>query len=377
MIPVVPQFYLRGDGGAPSNALALPQVERWSAYRHSITDAGGFESATLRATMDGEALAMWLDRLMSSVVVYGPDGDIVWEGFVSGVSADFGGESIALSLDALANAVTVRYRDDANVEQVTTAATSATSISTFGRRELVYRMNGRSATWATAIRDRLLAERSRPRATRRSSIGGQAPRLVADVTVSCAGWYSALDWLTTSSTTATTAIATTQVQNLITTYNSTNAFFSTNWRGVVGSGVSESQVIAPDTTYRKAIEDLLDSGNSSGQRYAWGVYEYRQFQAAPWAGATPSTITYVRDAGEQVIRNSSGWAIVAPWDVRPNAMYQAQSLLGANMRGSTTDQTVRYYVARVQFECDAAGRATVSLEPGQATSLDALIARVR
>lgn len=377
MLPIVPQFYMRGVGGAFSSATQLPQRERWQRYTHTIVDTGGFESATLRATMDGDAAAMWMERLMAGVVVYSADGDIVWEGFVSGVAVDFGGESLDLNIHAMANAVTVRYRDDKNVEQVTATTINSLSIATFGRKELVYRMSGRSSAYATAVRDRLVAERARPRATRRSSVGGATLRDLADVTITCTGWYYALDWLTTSSITTATAITTTQVQNLITAYNSTNSFFSTNWRGIVASGLNESQVIALDTTYRRAIEDLLDSGNSSGQRQAWGVYEYRQLQVTAWAGATPAIPTYQRDASERVIRNFSGRATVPLAEVRPNAMYQVVNLLGGNTRSTTVDLATRVYIARIAYECDDTGAERITLEPGQATSLDALLARVR
>lgn len=372
-IPLLFQPYQRGAGGEPSTGAAMiaPPI---SSYTHSICAVGGFEACNVsfQGTLD-DAL-YWLNSLMSTVVVYGPELTTTWEGFISTVSVTLGQEKIDLSLDDMANAVVVRYQPGIGAQTATAFITDAGSIATYGRKELIYGGSGMITAAAETLRDTLLDQRFNPIAKRSSSIATGGGRDEVTISLQCTGWYYALGWVTTVSTTTAVLGTTTQLAALIASYNGTNDFFSTSTLDIQGSGLSDTQYIEPYTTFRAKIERLMSLGNSSGQRIAYGVYEGQVFKAKTWAGATPSVIDYQRYLSDDLLYNAYGGRIDM-WDARPDTMYQVIELLDAGPI-SSMDGVASYYVERVTCTIDEGG-CSLRLEPARSTELDVLLARIR
>jgi hypothetical protein len=378
-IPISPWLYIRGGNGSPSTAVALPNVtSKLTRYSHTITATGGFESCTLNLEGTIEDGFDWLNQLGAAIICYSPFGLVMWEGQLSSVSFACGDESISQSFDDMANAVKVRYQPGIGPQIGTPFTTDTISISTYGRKELVFSGSGMQDSAALNLRDKLLKERRYPMAQRaggaKTGAKTGANTLATTITLGCTGWFYCLDWLTTTSTTSTTAVTTTQVQNLITAYNATNAFFSTDYTDIAASGVSDTQWIDPDTTYREKIEKLLSFGNNSDQRLAYGVYENRKWKINQWAGANPGTIIYYRSLGSGQIL-SPGGGIVDYWSVRPDAMYQVLELIDPTVP-LTADTVASYYIERVTCSIDSGG-ASIRLEPARSGELDVLLARIR
>lgn len=362
-----------GVGGVVSDTTPLPDISgRLTSYQHTITATGGFESLALSfpATLD-EAL-YWAGQLMAGIVVASPDGTIAWEGFLAGVQLTLGNRTRAVSLDRMANRVRCRYTTVLGTPAVTATASDTNSQARYGGKDLVESLAQTTATGAGQRRDAVLADRKRPRMQPTTQIATGAAGDVT-VTLTGAGWYSALDWLVTSVTTTSTAVTTTQVGTLLTSYLATNAFLSTSTR-ITASGISDTQFVAPDTTFRAAIEALLGQGNGVN-RYAWGVYEDRMFWAAPWAGATPETITYRGSFGALARITADGGALVMPWAVRPDAMYEEADLLDTGALADQADAAARHYIERVTFSADASGYR-LDLEPQETDDLAATLARM-
>jgi hypothetical protein len=366
-IPLTLQITSAQGGGAVS--LTPPMLSR---YTHSISATGGFEGCTLEFACELDEAVFWLAQLMAALVAYGPDGQVIWEGYLNTVSARLGQETISLSMDDCANAVRVRYQPDIGAQVATAFTTDADSISRYGRKELIYSGSGMAAAAATALRDALLDARKEPLARRASSVGGVDEQV--SVTLTFEGWWYTLEWLTTSSSTTATAVTTTQVQTLITAFETTNSFFGDLTSNVEASGISDTQYIDEDTPYRTKIEKLLSLGNSSGQRLAYGCYENRAVVVKTWAGANPTRPTYQRALGGGLVYNGAG-AEVWPWDVRPDAIYQVNDLLDwALLNGP--DVGARYYVERVTCAIDERG-PSLKLEPARSGEIDVLLARIR
>lgn len=344
-------------------------------YTHTISATGGFESCKIPMALSLDSALGWLQSLGASMVNYGPDAQVIWEGQLVGVALQVGEETIDLSLGAMANAVRVRYQPGIGAQTSTAFATDATSIAAYGRKELVYGASGMTTAAATALRDALLSDRRQPKSRRAGGAGTGGGASEVRVTLTGAGWYYALDWLTTSSTTSATAVTTEQLKTLITAYNVTNVFFSTSYGDIAASGISDTQWIDADTPYREKIERLLALGNSSGQRLAYGVYEDRRWRVGQWAGAAPATIGYVRSLGDGQIRTPGG-AVVEPWDVRPDAMYQVTELIDPSLPTGAVDQTSAFYVERVTCEVSKDG-SSVRLEPAQSGELNVLLSRLK
>lgn len=369
---ITPHFFQRGTGGVPTTT-ALGVFPNLSRYQHSICAQGGFESFAVDFSTDLASALFWKDQLMSSIICYDRDGRIVWEGALTGVSLQIGQEQIDLSLDNMANAVKVRYQSEIGVQTSTAFTTNTTSISRYGRKELVYSGSGMTSTAATALRNTLLAARKDPVAQRSSEIGGSAQSDIR-VTLTGTGWYFLLGWLTLGLTSTSVTATTTQVQDIILLFNGINNWFSTNFLDMVASGVSDTVSVADDTTYRAAIERLLNLGNSSNQRLAWGIYAGRKFRTKAWAGATPTVITYQRSLGDGTVYDKDGGEVL-PWNVRPDTIYQIRDFVDPVTR-SAPDSVARYYVERVTCTVTNSG-ASVRLEPARSTSVDVLLARLR
>lgn len=367
-------IYAAGAGGIPdtSRLLAPPPLE---SYQHSITATSGFESCELTAHVTPDVALYWLQNgLMASAIMSGPEIERVWEGALVQVQATFGQEQRSVSLDAMANRVRCRYTTVLGTPGTTTFASNATSNTRYGTKDSVLGIGNSSATPAAALRDAELARRAFPVAVPTSTI---ATGDLGDVslTLNFAGWYALLDWLLTANSATSSAVTTTIVQNLLTTYAAVNPFLSTDYSQIVASGLNESQYIAPDTTVRAAIETVLGLGNSAGQRLAWGVYENRRFQVAPWAGATPTATTYRRTLDSPLISDVNGLTI-QPWNVRPNAMVEVVDLLDIGAPATAVDTGAQYFVERVTCTING-GTIGVTLEPAAGDSLDARLSRIK
>lgn len=374
-VPITLIAYARGLGGAPSTSSSLiaPPIE---SYTHTISATGGFESCAVSFGGRLEDVFYWLSNgLMASVQCYAPDGMLIWEGFISTVSAKIGAEQIDLSIEDMANAVAVRYQPGVGAQTTTAFVTTADSIATYGRKELVYGGSGMTPTAATTLQSTLLAQRAYPVARRSSTVGTSEQADDVRITLTCSGWYYTLGWLTTTNTTTAVLGTTTQVGALLVTAAATNAFISTSTASIQGSALSDTQFIEANTPIRTKIERLLSLGNSSGQRIAYGVYEDREFWAKTWAGATPTAIGYQRYLGDDQLYVPGGGAVDA-WNVRPDAMYQVIDLIDASTLVAGPDNIAAYYIERVTCTVDGGGQS-VRLEPGRSSELDVLLARIR
>ena len=77
-------------------------------------------------------------------------------------------------------------------------------------------------------------------------------------------------------------------------------------------------------------------------------------------------------AGDPNIYDTYG-AVVAPWNVRPNAMSEITTLLDAGPVTGAVDAAARKYVGRVT--CSISGdQVGCTLEPSETSGIDALLA---
>jgi hypothetical protein len=373
---IQPVLFYPGDSGVPG-ATPIVATDLWgrvTSYEHSITATSGFESARITATIETpDDAAWWFGQLMAHAQMIGPDAEVVWEGLLVGAELSVGRKRRARSLDGMANRIQVRYNDAITNAPATTAASdSGASQRRYGVRTLTLTLNDASATEAGYVQAQTLAAKAAPAFIPTTAIA-DGDDTAAVLTLTFAGWYTTLGWLTTSSSTVATAVTTTQVDTLITAYTSTNNWFSST-RRITASGISATQYIEDDTTYRQAIERLLAQGNGT-TRYAWGVYEGRQFVAAPWAMASLATArTYVGDLGQSAIHTGNAGARVAPYNLRPDSVYIERDMLDFVVTDATTPDGVgRQYVERVTYREDA-GTWEARLEGQTNDGIDATIA---
>lgn len=363
-------IFERGAAGIPTTTYVTDLRARVDSYQHTSSYQFGFESMTCSFIATLEEALDWLARgLMRSVVVYGPDGEIVWEGYLNTIEAQFGQERRSLALDGMANRVRVRYTTVLGTPATTSTGGSTASQGIYGVKDSALSLAESDSTEAGHYRDAMLADLAYP-------VSGPSANVTTGdmgeirLTLSFVGWYGTLDWVLTSDTSTTKTSTTTQVGTLLSDIAGVNAFISTATTHIVSSGITAVEFIADDTPYRGKIESLLKRGNGTNP-YAWGVYEDREFYADVYAGATPTTITYRRPIGTSDVYNNGG-ALIRPWNVRPNAMYEVTELLDISPVSTAPDTAARFYVARTT--CAISGdTVTLTLEPKDSTDLATIL----
>ena len=363
-------------GGIPSTTLlAAALQDRISDYSHTLDRHIGFETMTCSFACTLEEALDWLaNGLGRSCEVSGPDCEIVWEGVLETIEAQIGQERRSVSLREMANRVRARYQTVLGTQGARPTASTffedADSIARYGKKDLALAIGNTSDnTEADNYGAVMLAKLKDPLAAP-SSTAASGDLGPIRLTLSFAGWYTTLDWLLASNTSTTKTATTTQLVTLLTAAAAINNFISTSTANITASGVAVGEYIDPDTTYRSKIESLMSFGNGT-QPYAWGVYENREFYAAPWAGASPGAVDYQRHLGESDVLDSAG-APVAPWMVRPDAMYQVIELLDVAPVATQQDAAGRFYVARVTCSIGE-GLISVQLEPEQSSNLEAVL----
>lgn len=371
LLDLVPILYQRGAAGVPSTTVRLPDLRgRITSIDWTITDQGGFESASLTFPGTVDEFLWWQEELMASLVIAGPHAQICWEGAMVEVRATLGQETHSRSIDGMANRVRCTYTTVNGMPGTTATVSDTTSQARYGIKDLAVPLPTVTSTEAEAFRDRTLDKTRYP--VRRPSSTAQTGELgQVAITLVFAGWYTTLDWVLTSDSSTTNTVVSTQFVSLLTDAAAVNAFISTSTTRIATSTVSASEYIADDTPYRAKFESLLAQGTGSA-RYAWGVYEDRTFVAEAWAGASPTTIQYQRRLGSGHVVDATG-ARIDPWDLRPNRMYQIAELLELNPATNEQDSAARYYVARVSFHADASG-VGAQLEPSDSDDLSATLA---
>jgi len=370
-IPLNMNVFERGVAGVPSTALVTDLSSRAESYSHTISDQFGFESmqTSMTVTLD-EAIDWLMNGLMRSIIVSGPEATVCWEGYLSSVSAKIGQKTVTLSLDSMANRITVVFIDLNGAPGTTTPVNQTTSQALYGIKDRVSSLDSTNAATAIFRATILLADLAFPK-SRESAQALSGSQGDVGLTLSFTGWYGTLTWLVTTFASSGTAITTTQVGSLLVTYVAINNFLSTSTLNIIGSGINSPQQIDPRTTYREAIEDRLKLGTGTFP-LAWGIYEDRKFYVETWAGAAPNTITYQGYLGDANVYDAAG-GIVPPWMVRPNAINQVNDLLDVGPTATAPDAAARTYIGRVT--CTISGdQVGVTLEPSGLDSVETRLA---
>lgn len=377
-IPLTINIYERGAAGVPTTTLFDNLGPRANSYSHTITDQFGFESMQVELTVTLDEALDWLaNGLMRSAIVYGPDPGIVWEGYLNAISAQIGQKVATISLDGLANRVRCVYTTVLGTPGVTSSVSDTTSQGLYGIKDRVVSLNSDTATAAANKAAIVLANLAYPKSNEatQAATGDQGG---ITLNLSFVGWYGTLGWVVFSRSSTTNTGISSQVGTLISGstpgIGAINAFLSTSTLRLTTVSNTATEKVEAQTTYREKIETLLKQGTGT-YPVAWGVYEGREFYIQTWAGATPTTITYREFLGDSNVYDIAG-GIIAPWDVRPNAISQVDDFLDLGSYSTAPDAAARKYVGRVT--CSISGnQAGCTLEPSELSNIETRLATLR
>lgn len=378
---IEPVYFKPSFGGVPLLSIPILTLLPPTEYRHTIADAFGFESMQATYVTTPETALEWFaEGLMRTVVVPGPDAGTVWEGFVSGVEIRIGQETRSIAIETMANRITVLYTTVLGTPGTTSPVSDADSQAAYGVKDRVETLAASTATAAANKAARILAQLKQPRAVATSGAATGEISGDAQLVITATGWYETLGWVVTSRSSTTSTSTTTQVGDLLATsgigIGAVNAFLSPSTELIVSSGVSDTEYIAANTTYREKFEALLGQGNSGGNGLSWGVAEGRLFYVdLSLETSGPTDVQLRRKLGEGRILDKYNTP-VAWWSIRPNTIYEVDELMDANTSVVTSDMAGRSYVARVTCGVTA-DQISVDLEGPNGDSIDRIIASIR
>jgi len=302
---------------------------------------GGFSLATVPLSMPAvdaaEALTSWVGHRIAFLSPLQPNPTaqmVIWEGLISEVRIEDGGQTVSRSLASTHNRVEVIYSTidtsttppTLGASAKTAAADNASSQALYGIRHLVYGIGGATPTTAAQLRDVLLAQYGTPMATMGGvAVGGAVVGEPAcRVTLSCTGFIETLDKRIYSQT-GTTATATLDAI-LKAILTGVGQFVSADQSGIAANTATRSQYIDGDLTARQVIGALCALGDgTTGRRNYFGIYEQRRAEYVP----EPTTVSYLvrkRDTSMVVMDAATG-AEVPGYLVRPGRVVRMPDLL--------------------------------------------------
>lgn len=182
-------------GTARGNPIVVNQDLKFIPIKYSATDRGGFDQAEILVTGPDLAVQNILGYLRYGVEIVNEFGSVCWSGYINEIECSFGGMVYTISMNEVANKVTVLYSykdvSGTQVSGTTSAAESAVSQDRYGTKEIVIPASDIEQTAAEQLRDTELENRQYPLASGEINTSGS----VVEAKLLCKGWWHALDWV--------------------------------------------------------------------------------------------------------------------------------------------------------------------------------------
>ena len=317
---------------------------------------GGYLSAEVTFAVDrAKAFDLLTSALGKRLVIQSPlaadPSLIAWEGMVHTVFVDDGASPITRTLASTYNRVEVVYATvdtsttppTVGVQARTAQADSTGNQAAYGIRHLVYPIGGASSTNAVALRDSLLNQYARARASAQAirrggnadSGGGVA------VTITAVGFIETLDkriWRTTAATATATLDAI--IKAILT---GVGQFVNSDQSNISANTYSRTQYFDQDVTAKRTIDLLCALGDgATGRRCYFGIYENRK----PFYFVEPTAPAYValRLDGRELIRDAVTGAEVPFFLVKPGRIIKFADFVPDAVTYSTALDDVRAFL---------------------------------
>jgi hypothetical protein len=280
---------------------------------------GGCLSSSLSASIPAWDGARWLSSLGYDMVVYNQAAQNIWQGFVNKVTVNNGGTSYTVGpLLDMATAVRVTYQAVSyntnppigGQQAVTSLATSAVSISRYGRLETV--LSGGQGLLANMedLRDSYLAEYRVPFSGQDVTLAsGNAP----SVELEMLGYQELLGRAYFAQSGTGNQHSSVKIRAVLNSHPT----LTFDLRGVTDNTLNTPVYSQGDKTGLDEIKDIVARGDTSDRRY---VFRVEPGLAAPSKPVTssPDDLGYVLLLGNNgVFLETSDGVAVLPWDVNP------------------------------------------------------------
>lgn len=324
-------------------------------YQHTISAQGWFDTMrcdiAVRSQGEGQE---YLDRFLGCRVFAYADNpyEPMWEGFINRITFNTGGVSYTISLDELANRVTVVYNSTGDAATVTGTANSTVSQGIYGIKQdqMEYGANASATTSGpNSLRDTILAQRAFPQTS--ITKGGGATNLV---TLECCGFYETFKWEKLfSGASAATVSFDTGITTILAALANASTFVSVSDTSQIAAN---AKLVSAQRRAMSAWDWFLRIAESGDATNYWitGVMPtnpqtgirrvyYRQVSSGTQYTAKQSDGLRVRDLYGR---------IVPPWYVKPdNTIMVSDVLVGFNTASQVDPRLT--YIFRINYDANS------------------------
>lgn len=323
-------------------SLSTPKLQ-WTVERFGFSAQGGPTDAVAVAQGDGPLVGQLLQMLRCPVEFVTERGGVSWWGFLYAVTIQVGALEIGITLEDMANIVSIAY---GQTEEGTATKTRATtpwaiddlSVATYGPKERRESLDQGTEALAVAIRDAILNQRRWPQGTMTildSAVG------VPTAHCEFKGWFSTLGWRYYENTATTNVVTTQQIRDIVA---AVGPFFA--------SVLIQEESVVPtqsnrdgDTRADKIVTDLLNVGSASSARLLATVEPSRILRIYP--EPTYSTLNALWISTDGTILHPSGTPL--PIDLNPVGQWVRVRDLPFVIPGTIGDPT-RQFLETAEFD---------------------------
>ena len=326
-------------------------------YQHSISNMGWFDTAScdiaVRSASEGKDI---LDHYLGCRVAVFVDNPItpVWEGFINRIIFNSGGASYTISLDELANRVSIVFTATGNVgsQNAPTDDTNSQAIYGIKQDQIEFGADPTSASPSNqrqTLRNTILAQRAYPQS---SFSQAQGQTNVAHFEL--LGFYHTLEWekLFTATATTTTA-ASTKITTLLAALGNGSTFFNNADTSLINTNTT----LVPDqqrgASYWELFQKIAEAGDSTNY-WIIGITPTNpntKTRALYYRQANFNTLYSARQADGLRIRSIYGKVIPA-WQVVPDGVIRVSDALIGTSGNVVTDPTLTY-IQSIQYDANS------------------------
>lgn len=323
-------------------------------YQHTIVNQGWFDTAScdIAVASENEGQKILNQYLGSYVAVYVDNpAQPIWEGLINRITFNSGAASYTISLDEMANRLSVVYTGTTNTAAETPVVNNPSSQAIYGIKQdqIEFGVDTSAGTQRTTLRNTMLAQRAFPQ-----TAITQAQGTSNIVHLELIGIYHTLEWEKTfSPAVTTTSTMSAAAQAYVTVLGNGATFFdNTNF-----TKISANTVTAPDqqraVSYWERLLSLAESGDGTNY-WVTGIL--------PTDKGSGKRLFYYRQANSSIVytaskqdglrpRNLYG-RLIPPWLVVPDrAIRVIDALVGMNA-SLLIDPTLTY-IQSIQYDANS------------------------
>jgi hypothetical protein len=325
-------------------------------YTHSIINRGWFDTAACDVSVRSEAEGqqMLLDYLGAYVAIY-VDNPVVpiWEGLINRITFNGGGASHTVSLDEMANRVSVVFTSTTNTATETPVVDNTASQAIYGIKQEQIEFGGDPSvgTQRLRLRDTILTQQAFPQPAVTQSQGD-----TNIVHFELLGLYHTLEWekVFTTAVTTSTGAATTITSILAAIANGATFFNNADVSLVTAN---PSTLTIPDqqrgASQWERIQKIAEAGDGADYWVA-GITptDPNSRRRALYYRIANMAIEYTAQKSDGLRPRNLWGRLIKPWLVVPDrAIRVTDALLGYG--GTLQTDPTETYIQSVQYDANA------------------------